>query len=172
VAPALLSFLDYSVAKMRQNETKIVQSVAGLTPDEVWTKGSPAENAIGNLLLHLEGNIRQWILTGLAGEPDSRVRSAEFAATEGEPAALIRHFSTTVSAAIDVIRRLDSDQLAAPVSIQGFRVTGLTAVYHVVEHGSYHTGQILAAVKRMRQADLAYYSYLAESSLHHGDRTP
>lgn len=172
VVPALVSFLDYSVAKLRQNETKIVQSVAGLTPEEVWAKGSPAENAIGNLLLHLDGNIRQWILTGLANEPDSRVRSSEFAATDGDPAALVRQLTATVDRAIEVIRHLNQDRLAASVSIQGFEVTGLTAVYHVVEHCSYHTGQILATVKRARQADLQYYSYLTKSSLHHGDRTP
>ena len=94
------------------------------------------------MLLHLEGNVRQWILGGVAGDAAPRDRDAEFAATGG-PAGddLLRRLEETVVRAAGVVAALDAPALDRRLVIQGFEVTARDAVYHVVEHFSWHTGQ-------------------------------
>ncbi len=76
-------FLDYSAKKLDQSCGRIETCVAKLSPDQVWMRGSDTQNAAGNLVLHLTGNVRQWILAGIGGAPDARIRDAEFAARDG-----------------------------------------------------------------------------------------
>lgn len=171
--PALESFLDYSVVKLRQNTEKISNSLALVTHDQLWFRHSEQENSIANLILHLSGNIRQWILTGLDGQPDTRQRDAEFAARRAhnahdaqDAADLLALLRASVDQVATVIQTRNAAQLAAYYGIQGYRTTGIAAIYHVVEHFSYHTGQILFAVKQFTHKDLGFYNYLGEKSLH------
>ena len=62
-------FLRYSVTKLRQELGKIETCIGKLTPEQIWHRGGPTQNAAGNLLLHLTGNVRQWILAGVASAP-------------------------------------------------------------------------------------------------------
>src|SRR5581483_689957 len=102
------------------------------------------ENAVGNLLLHLEGNVRQWILSGVGELRDTRDRSAEFAARAGEDAgALFARLHGTVTEAVRLIRALPHRRLVDKVSIQGEEPTVLSAIFHVVEHFSGHTYQVI-----------------------------
>ena len=106
-------------------------------------------------MLHLEGNIRQWVISGLGGAPDRRQREAEFA----EPGAISRRvlmsrLTGTVREALAVAGDLSKQDLRRVYSIQGFQVTGLEAVLHVTEHFSYHTGQIIYITKLRRRTDL------------------
>ncbi len=134
--------------------------VRRLTEAEVWHRPSPHCNAIGNLLLHLEGNVRQWILCGLGGEPDRRERASEFAAAQSDLSAveLVRRLRATVAAACDVVDRLTpQDLLARKVYQQLFDQSGLAAVLHVLEHFSGHAAQIYAYTKQLRGVDLQHY---------------
>lgn len=126
-----------------------------------WQRPGPSGNSIGNLLLHLEGNVRQWILVGLGGEPDRRDRPAEFAATgAGAPAIreLVARLERTVAAACALVDRLDPEALLAERTIQEvFRETGLSATLHVLEHFAGHAGQIYAWTKQLTGQDLHFY---------------
>jgi len=108
--------------------------------------------AVGNILLHLEGNVRQWICGGLGGAPDRRDRAAEFRATgdrspQGDGAKLLERLRACVEQAAALIAALDPDSLERSYVIQGSEVTGVFAVTHVVEHFSWHTGQAVWIAK-------------------------
>ena len=129
--------------------------------EEVWFfyGTSPSEPSVDDLLLHLEGNVRQWILSGLARHMDERVRSSEFEAIDGtDSAALLARLRSTLLQACDVIRDADEETLMKRHDIQIFEgVTGLAAILHVVEHFSWHTGQIAWIAKMRTGQDLGYY---------------
>lgn len=141
---------------------RIEACVARLSEDEVWARANASSNPVGVLLLHLEGNVRQWILAGLAGRPDVRDRDAEFAATRKDAPAsaaeLVARLRATVEEAAAVVDGLGPGDLLARRVHQGrFDETGLGAVLHVVEHFSGHTGQIALLTKQARDVDLGFY---------------
>lgn len=155
-------FLTFSASKLDQMCTRIESCVAKLTPEQIWARGTENQNAIGNLMLHLAGNVRQWILHGVGDQPDLRVRDAEFDA-RGDIAVkeLIRRLRSTVDEATALIRALPPENLCRVRRIQAhYEVTVLEAIYHVVEHFSGHTGQIIFATKFATGEDLGFYSYL------------
>jgi uncharacterized damage-inducible protein DinB len=159
-------FLNYSAEKLAQLCERIETCVAKLSPDQIWMRGTDTQNAAGNLVLHLTGNVRQWILTGIGGAPDSRIRDAEFAARDGFTAEeLTRRLRDTVDAAVVVIRTLPAARLSERVSIQGHDVSLLEAIYHVVEHFSGHAAQIIFITKMLTGEDLGFYSYLGKPGL-------
>lgn len=127
---------------------KIRLAVEPLSDEHVWWRANEASNSIGNLILHLAGNIRQWIVSGVGGEVDVRQRNAEFSARGAKTKAeLLAHLATAVADATHVIAGLRPAQLMAARHIQGRDVTVFEAVYHVVEHFSTHTGQIILLAK-------------------------
>jgi len=134
-----------------------------LTPEQIWTRGTQQQNAAGNLLLHLEGNVRQWILSGIVGAEDRRIRDAEFSTrgSAASPAELVARLRQTVDAATTAIRGMTAHQLLEPVTVQGYEGTKLRAVYHVVEHFAGHAFQIFFLTKLLTGEDLGFYSYLA-----------
>jgi uncharacterized damage-inducible protein DinB len=136
---------------------RIAACLRELTAEQIWWRPNPASNSVGNLALHLEGNVRQWIVSGLGGAPDRRVRDWEFSeAGPIPPGALIARLRRTVADAARVMGKLDSEALARLYSIQGFRVGGLRAVFHVAEHFSHHTGQIILLTKLLVGKDLKF----------------
>jgi uncharacterized damage-inducible protein DinB len=138
---------------------RIERAITRLGDEDLWWRPNPECTSAGNLLLHLEGNVRQWILSGLAEHADERVRSSEFEAIDGnESAALLARLRSTVQEACDVIRNADKAVLLQRHDIQIFEgVTGLAAILHVVEHFSWHTGQIAWITKMRTGQDLEYY---------------
>jgi len=158
-------FLKFSADKLEQLCGRIENCIDKLTPEQIWARGTQNENAVGNLMLHLAGNVRQWILHGVGGQPDTRARDTEFDARGGIPAEdLKRRLRTTVDEAVSLIRALPADQLTRPRTIQKhYDVTGLEAIYHVVEHFSGHTGQIIFATKLLTGEDLGFYAYLRKA---------
>lgn len=138
--------------------TKIQRCLDVLPGDAIWRRDDDASNSIGNLLLHLSGNIRQWIVSGVGGTPDARDRGAEFAARDAEDgAALMEHLLATVREADAVLASLDAGRLTERRTIQGRDVNVLDAVYHVVEHFSMHTGQIILLAKRFAPGRVQFY---------------
>ena len=155
------AFIDYSCDKLQQLTERICICLDRLTHDQIWDRGSANENAVGNLILHLCGNVRQWIGFGVGGRPDSRRREEEFAVQDGgEARFLTESLRSTVAEAAGVIRRLTPERLEQVTRIQAYEVTVLQAVYHVVEHFSGHAGQIILCTKRFTGEDLGFYSHL------------
>jgi uncharacterized damage-inducible protein DinB len=137
---------------------KIELCLRELPSDALWRRAAEGSNSVANLLLHLEGNIRQWIVSSVGRAPDHRQRSAEFAATEGADAAsLFAKLRATLDDADAVIAALTPDDLASRRTIQGRDVSVLDAIYHVVEHMSLHTGQIILLTKLFAPGRIHFY---------------
>src|SRR5436309_14530301 len=110
-------FLEYSAKVLEQMAGRIETCVTSLTEDQVWARGSENENAVGNLVLHLCGNVRQWIVAGVGGAPDARERDAEFEARGGaSPAELSSRLRATVAEAVAVIQAAGGERLAQRIS--------------------------------------------------------
>ena len=155
-------FLECSIRRLNELVPRIEACLGKLTPEQVWARGGENENAVGNLVLHLCGNVRQWIIAGVGGRLDMRDRDGEFAARGGASTAeLGARLRETVDEATAVIAALAPERLAAQLVIQGYRVSVLEAIYHVVEHFSMHTGQILFATKMLTGTDLGFYRHLS-----------
>ncbi len=136
---------------------RIAACVRTLSPEQIWWRANPASNSVGNLVLHLEGNVRQWVVSGLGGVPDRRERDKEFSQPGPIPSrTLVARLRKAVSEADRVLRKLDAEALARTYSIQGFRVTGLRAVFTVAEHFSHHAGQIILMTKMLGGRDLKF----------------
>src|ERR1700676_4583352 len=124
-------FLTFSAGKMMQLIDRIETCVQQLTPEQFWMRANTNQNAVGNLLLHLSGNVRQWILHGVGGQPDLRDRDAEFAARDGAGAKeLLARLRGTVEEAVALLRALPAERLLDRIMPQGYDVTALGAVYH------------------------------------------
>lgn len=157
-------FLRYSAEKLEVLHKRIEACLAKLTPEQVWARPNESSNAIGNLILHLNGNVRQWIISGVRGDPDERARDLEFDTRGGiAPDELMQRLSVTVRAAVDTIRALPESRLTEQHLIQGYDVTLLQAICQVVEHFSGHTFQIIFATKLITGEDLGFYRSLRGS---------
>jgi uncharacterized damage-inducible protein DinB len=158
-------FLSFSREKLiGQYWPRLRTAVEGLSEEQVWWRPNEASNSIGNLVLHLNGNVRQWLVDSFNGADDRRDRPAEFAATGGMTAApLLARLGATIDEADAVLGRLTGDELLAPYTIQGYHVRGLDAVYQVVEHFGLHYGQITYIAKSVTGTDLGFYKDLSKT---------
>ena len=137
---------------------KIRAAVERLSEEDTWWRPNEASNSVGNLMLHLAGNIRQWIVSGVGGAPDIRDRSAEFARRDPIPRdELVAILTEAVLEADAVLARTDPAGLNDRGAVQGRTVTTLQAIYHAVEHFGMHTGQILYIAKLRTDRDLGFY---------------
>lgn len=128
--------------------TKLRCCVEALPREVLWLRSNEQSNSVGNLLLHLEGNIRHWILSGVGGAPSSRDRASEFVARDGPDATeLLARLERTLGEVDRSLGKLTAADLVEPRTIQGREVTILEAVFHVVEHFCLHLGQIITLVK-------------------------
>jgi uncharacterized damage-inducible protein DinB len=164
-------FVDFSVRKLEQMNGRIRECVDQLSEEQIWQRGTETENAAGNLLLHLSGNVRQWIVSGVGGKPDVRVRDREFSA-RGDIAKsdLLERLGGVVDDALAVMKKLTAERLSQTVTIQGYQMTVMEAVYHVVEHFALHTGQIILLTKMFTRKDLGFYRHLGQAP--HQEKTP
>lgn len=138
--------------------TKIRRCLDVLPGDALWRRSDEQANSVANLLLHLAGNVGQWIVSSVGGAPDTRYRAAEFTAREGATAdELFATLRGTLDAADGVLASLSAAQLMERRTIQGREVTVLDAVYHVVEHFALHTGQIILLTKLYAPGRIAFY---------------
>lgn len=139
---------------------KIQHAVAGLDEEEIWWRPAPHANSAANLLLHLAGNLTLWILGGLGGAEADRDRAGEFAADHSvTKAAALGRLGAVVAEAQAVLRALAPRELDQPVAIQGYDVDRLGAMFHAVEHMSYHTGQIVWIAKAVRREGKPFEFY-------------
>jgi uncharacterized damage-inducible protein DinB len=160
-------FLEYSARKLRQATGRIEDCLGRLREVDIWSRATDNENAVGNLVLHLSGNVRQWIVAGVGGRPDIRQRDSEFAARGGlEASGLAALLRGIVEEAAAIIEALAPERLCEPLMVQSYNVTVLEAIYHVVEHFSGHTGQIIYATKLLTGGDLGYHHHLRTAAAH------
>ncbi len=160
-SPFVTEFIDQSLHYLHLNTPRIEKCLDELSEEEVWQRPNEASNSVGNLILHLCGNIRQYIISGIGQQPDTRTRSVEFSVKEGfSKAELLHKLNETLAVADTVIRAADEENLLRERTVQGFSMTGLAIVIHVVEHYSYHTGQIAFWTKQLRNQDLGFYAGL------------
>jgi len=139
---------------------KIERCLERLTDEQVWWRAGEQSNSIGNLLLHLEGNLRQWVVCGAGAREDLRERDREFAERRVVPRAeLLAALRAVVAEAGEVLARLDPAALLETRRVQGLDVTLLAAIFHAVEHFSMHTGQIILLTKMLTGGDLAFYNF-------------
>jgi uncharacterized damage-inducible protein DinB len=138
--------------------TKLRSAVDALPADALWWRPNEPSNSVGNLLLHLTGNIRQWIVRGVGGAPGSRDRAAEFAARTGPPAPVLMADLESALAEVDrILSALTPAELLERRTIQGREVTVLEAIYHVVEHFALHLGQIVLVAKLHAPGAIKFY---------------
>jgi uncharacterized damage-inducible protein DinB len=151
-------FVDYSAIKLRQMSTQIEACLGRLTDEQIWTRGAAHENSVGNLVLHLCGNMRQWMIAGVGGEKDVRDRDAEFSAKGGIPGSeLVARLKSTVEEALAVLDNVTAKRLMDQINPQNYEVSVLEAIYQVVGHFQLHTGQIIFATKIYSGEDLGFY---------------
>lgn len=139
---------------------KIERCLEQLTDEQIWWRANEESNSIGNLVLHLSGNARQWIVSGVGSQPDARIRDAEFAQRDAIPRhELLQLLRSTLADVETVLRQLDPSTLLDKRSIQGSDVDVLEAIFHVTEHFSMHTGQIILLTKLLTATDLRFYDF-------------
>ena len=161
-------FLRISIEKLRRSGSRIEDCVGRLNHDQIWTRNADNVNSVGNLILHLSGNVRQWIGFGIGDLADQRDRDSEFAARGGMDAKeLLERARKTVSDAIDILGRFDGARMLDKVTIQNLEVTKMEAIYQVVEHFAQHTGQIIFVTKMLTGDDLGYFKHLNPGAAAH-----
>jgi hypothetical protein len=156
------AFLEFSRRKLvEQYWPRMRECVGSLSDEQVWWRPNDASNSVGNLMLHLNGNVRQWLIGSFKRLEDKRDRPAEFRERQQIPgSALVEKLGATVHEASAVLAGLSEADLLTTYHIQGYTVTGLHAVYQVVEHFGLHYGQILYITKLVRGKDLGFYREL------------
>jgi uncharacterized damage-inducible protein DinB len=136
---------------------KIERAMQKMTEEQIWWRANEESNSIANLLLHLSGNVRQWIVSGIGGVPDNRFRQGEFdERNQISGAELLANLRRAVEGACAVLENLNADALLEKRVIQGRDTTVLSAVYHVIEHFAMHGGQIIFIAKMFAE-DLKFY---------------
>lgn len=155
-------FLEFSRQKLLgQYWPRLREAVAPLSEEQVWWRPNEASNSIGNLILHLNGNVGQWLVASFNRVEDRRNRPQEFSESGGiAAAALLEKLGATLERAQEVLARLTVDELLAQYEIQGYKVRGLDAVYQVVEHFGLHYGQIIYIAKNLTGKGLGFYKEL------------
>lgn len=144
---------------------RLKEALHPLNRDQIWWRPNEASNSIGNLLLHLNGNMRQWIISGIGSSQFIRNRDTEFDEREHlDPAVLEAQLGQTIQEVSDVLDRVTEGELLRVRTIQGYEVPGLDAIYHVVEHFAMHYGQILYIIKMLQANDLGFYAHLNKTA--------
>ena len=150
--------LDNALYRMDESTRMIRKSLTEISKEELWLKPNESLNSIGNLILHLCGNITQYIISSLAETEDIRNRDLEFSTDRNSTKSeILAKLVDTVDSAKRVIFDSNIDKLLKVRSVQGFSFSGVGVIIHAVEHYSYHTGQIAFWVKQLKNKDLGFY---------------
>lgn len=154
-----LLIAEFDKRVFEESYERIYRCISLIDERDLWRSPSKGIPAIGNLILHLCGNARQWILSGLGGRPDNRDRDQEFVAqTKIKKAELVFLLENMRSNLRQTLEELDPKQITQIHVVQGFEVTGFSVIVHVIEHFSYHTGQITTLTKFLTNKDTGYYT--------------
>ena len=167
------AFIGAASARLRQQESRILDCLSRLSEDQIWARGNSNSNSVGNLVLHLIGNLGQWVVSGVGGEPDHRDRDAEFNARSGIPRAeLAARLHARLDQVVRIVESLPVERLLEPVSPQGYTLPVIEVITHITEHFYHHGGQIILLTKLYLDVDLAYYRHLAKNNETHTKKIP
>ena len=159
MSPFATEFCQQTIYFLELNPPRVANCLNRLTEQQVWKKPNSQTNSIGNLILHLCGNIRQYAISSLGGLPDMRIRDEEFSVTSGlTKTELLEKLEMTISEAVTIINNVSEKELMQERSVQGFKYTGIGIMIHVTEHFSYHVGQIALYTKLLKDEDLGFYA--------------
>jgi len=151
-------FIKNACYRMDESSRMIHTSLEKLDDKAIWKKPNSVSNSIGNLIVHLCGNITQYSIASLGGLPDNRDRDFEFSAAAFVPKKeLLVKLDTTVNEAKRIITTRKPEDFLSVRKVQGFSLSGIGIIMHVVEHYSYHTGQIALLTKLWKETDLGFY---------------
>ncbi len=153
-------FVQASIKHLKESEDRIIKCLARLTKDQLWWRPNDATNSCGILIKHLCGNITQYILSALGNERDNRKRNEEFFSTDENNEMLKDDFCQIIKSAMQIISEMTIHDLQKRYQVQGFTLSGVEIIQHVVEHLSYHTGQIAWITKLITDQDLGFYEGL------------
>ena len=154
----LEEFKQNSIFRMEESMRMILLSLEKLDEQDIWKRPNTSSNSVGNLLLHLCGNIAQYAISSLGNNPDVRVRDKEFIADGGhDKSELVNRLDRVVNEAKEIISSTGEEEYLRSREVQGFTMSGIGVVIHVVEHLSYHTGQIAYWTKLLKDRDLGFY---------------
>ena len=143
---------------VKEYPLKLGHCIYALPASAVWARSDPRSNSIGNLLIHLSGNVTEWIIGGVGGKKIERNRDQEFAQQEGGSGAdLLARLEGVLREADAILAKLTEADLRQRLSIQGRETTVLGAIYHVVEHFAMHTGQIILLTKSYTPGAIRFY---------------
>ncbi len=141
------------------SQPRIHKCFSLLSDEEIWQRPNPETVSMGNLVLHLCGNVRQQIVSTLGGAPDHRRRALEFSQQGPIPKEeLLRQLDEALDEVQEVLDRLDPASLLETHAVQSFTESGISILVHVIEHFSYHVGQITWYVKSRKAVDVGYYA--------------
>jgi enamine deaminase RidA (YjgF/YER057c/UK114 family)/uncharacterized damage-inducible protein DinB len=158
-AQAMGVFLDRArYLLLTEYRAKLRLAVEALPEEAIWRRHNETSNSVGNLLLHLNGNVRQWLLSGVGRAPDDRNRASEFSAdgiASGKD--LLARLNETLDDVNRVLGSMPHDTLLEQRTIQGRELTVLDALFMCVEHFSYHLGQIILIAKSIAPGAIQFY---------------
>lgn len=154
----ITEFISTCMEKFEENTKKVITCLNELEESDTWKRPNENSNSMGNLILHLCGNIRQYVISSLGHYQDIRERDKEFSAGGGySKSVLINKLTDTIEQAINIIRTITDEELLRKRHVQGDLNSGIAIIVHVTEHYSYHTGQIIFWTKLLKNKDLGFY---------------
>ena len=151
-------FSRLSVDLLDQSTVKINHCLGQLSDDQIWWRPQPSMNSIGNLLIHLAGNLKQWGVVPFTLADDHRDRESEFQSeVRREVDDLVQELESLVGAAKDQWQYLSASQLSKTINIQGFGVSRLQAISHASSHFVGHTHQIIQLTRLQLDNDYKFH---------------
>jgi uncharacterized damage-inducible protein DinB len=155
----LPEFINAATTFIDENTARLKTCLSELDEADIWIRPNKNSNSVGNLILHLSGNIRQWIISSLGYAEDTRQRDSEFAATDGyTKSELAEKLFSIVEEAKKIINKMTPEELLTKRKVQGYLYSGIAIILHVTEHYSYHTGQVIFWTKLLKDKDLGFYT--------------
>ncbi len=149
---------EFKLRLLEEGMLRIQKCVGMLNEEEIWYVANENTNSIGNLILHLEGNVRQYIITGIGNGKDERVRDSEFLLESRiDTRQLLLNINATIQKSIEIVDGLEEEMLCMLKHVQGFKLPQLSIIIHVIEHFSYHVGQITQMTKLLKNKPTRYY---------------
>lgn len=141
-----------------ESVTRLKKCVSELTEEQIWYRPNNSSNSVGNLVLHLHGNVRQWVVAGLGKNKDVRERQKEF--DEKGPVSLekmLADIDKLMEEVNQILNNTSTNDLLEVRNVQGYDESGLSILVHITEHFSYHVGQMTYIVKMLKDKDMGYY---------------
>jgi uncharacterized damage-inducible protein DinB len=152
-------FISQSIIRIDENTVKVKSCMKALDENEIWFHPNAHVNSVGNTILHLCGNIRQYVISSIGGKTDIRERDLEFSTRGGSTnAELVLKLSETLEEAKSVIISATEENLLRQQVVQKTSYSGIGIIIHITEHYSYHTGQIILLTKLFKNMDMGFYA--------------